>query len=117
MASMSLKQTMLVTLVCACSPRLVSPKPPVITDSDQCAVACSHMALMGCEEGKPVSVGAPCTIQAHCGGQTECVAGFCSITCEQFCRDTQEMGVWLAPGCVAKATSCSAIEKCALGED
>lgn len=73
---------------------VVKPDPKLPTDTDQCAPACENLRSLGCEEGEDLV-----------NGETDEV-----VTCEAFCKETQEKGHALNPTCVAKITACDQIE-------
>ena len=84
---------LLVTLVaCHTYGPVLPPMPTTPTDTN-CAGACEHLRVLGCEEGAPLPDG---------------------TTCEQFCKETQKQGHALRPSCVMKLKSCSpmAMEEC-----
>lgn len=93
----------------------VTPQPPVITDQMLCPVACEHIGPRGlkCEDGNPIDMGIVCKTIEDCN-KGSCVAGKCLVSCEQFCVDTENAGVWLDPGCVSTIASCDQIESCPL---
>lgn len=96
----------------------VTPQPPVITDSSECAAACTNLEKLKCEEGQPIDMGKSCKDAGQCqalpgDSKQYCgTNGHCMVTCTDFCKDTQGKGVWLDPACVAKITSCSQIDQC-----
>ena len=76
------------------------PTPPVPPDTDKCVSACANLTKLHCSEGDPIKMS---------DGSV--------VTCEQFCRDTQNQGVYLNPDCVSKVTKCSDVEtKCYVGK-
>ena len=93
----------------------VTPQPPVVTDQMLCPVACEHIGPrdLNCEDGKPIDMKVVCESTVDCKKGT-CVSGKCFVSCEQFCVDTENAGVWLDPGCVSNITSCDQIESCPL---
>lgn len=101
-------------------PGNITPVPPVITDSGDCAAACANLERLKCEEGAPIDMGKSCASAGQCLGldgkpdaKQYCgTNGHCMTSCTNFCIDTQEKGVWLDPACVAKITSCDQISTC-----
>lgn len=99
-------------------PGNITPVPPVITDSGDCAAACNNLARLKCEEGAPIDMGKSCQDASQCtsapgDSKQYCgTNGHCMVTCQDFCVDTQGKGVWLDPACVAKITSCDQINSC-----
>jgi len=78
-----------------------SPSPITPPDTDLCGKMCQKIGPNGlkCEEGesvydsdKPGPVDVP------------------NVTCEDFCRTTQDRGAFLNPKCVALVKSCDEIE-------
>lgn len=99
----------------------ITPVPPVITDQDQCITACNHLRDLKCEEGEPIVMQKKCLISAECDSGQVCSTvsgdksgGTCLTPCETFCRNVEDLGVWLSPGCVSLIVSCDKIEACAL---
>jgi len=92
----------------------ITPQPPVVTDQAMCPLACEHIGPTGlkCEEGNPIDMKKACNDTADCMKGAECFAKKCIVSCTQFCIDTENVGVWLDPGCVAGVTSCNEIETC-----
>jgi hypothetical protein len=78
-----------VGIFAACNDKQGPTGPHSPKDTDQCASACANFRRLGCEAGNPVK----CT-----PGDPEC-QGKVEISCEQFCKRTQEFGVWLNPAC------------------
>jgi len=94
-------------------PPPVTPVPPVVVDQDECQAACDNLNKLNCEDGKDIETHTRCLINAECGvGQTCSPKGQCIAPCVTFCRDTEEQGVWLDPGCVATITACDQIDDC-----
>jgi hypothetical protein len=90
-----------------------NPTPPVVTDSAKCSDACVNLKNLGCEEGNPIDMHTSCETDSNCGSGQVCSAlGKCMVTCEKFCKDSENQGVWMMPGCVAAASSCEAIQAC-----
>lgn len=99
--------------VAACKDhRPVTPTPPVIADTDMCDAACARMRQLSCPEARDVATGMECVADSDCAYGEQCVDRICFATCEQFCTDTQEAGVWLDPGCIAQITACESISSC-----
>jgi hypothetical protein len=76
---------------CVTIPTEVDP-----TNTANCTEACSHLALLGCEEGKPLLDGTSCTV---------------------FCENTQKAGHALNSACVMTIKACPEIEKCQINRD
>ena len=108
--------TVLMAMIFVGCPKGRSPNPPVIVDQNMCAAACNNIGPKGlnCEEGKPINVKRQCASTAQCSRGETCESGWCSVSCEQFCVDTENQGVWLDPTCVAKITSCDQVDACPL---
>lgn len=86
-----------VLLGCSPSAPVPRPKPVPPTDTDDCPAACAHLrgedgSGLSCPEGDRL----PPSIEYPKGA-----------TCEQFCRDSQDMGHSLRPSCVKRIKSCS----------
>ena len=93
----------------------VTPQPPEVTDQAKCKEACDHIGPKGlnCEEGMPIDMKKLCKVDVDCDTNQTCnVAGHCEVSCERFCIDTENQGVWLDPVCVAGVKTCSEIDKC-----
>jgi hypothetical protein len=90
----------------------VTSQPPVVTDQDQCVPACAKLKELHCADGEPIDMKKSCVIQAECGPGQTCSGGTCHASCEQFCRDTEDQGVWLDPICVSQITSCDQVDSC-----
>jgi hypothetical protein len=108
------KHIIFITLMLGCTPKPISPTPPVITDSEYCKSACLRLYELGCPEGNNVSVGIQCVADSDCNVGQQCEDRLCVVSCETFCIDSQRWGVWLNPTCVATLNSCDALESCAL---
>lgn len=85
--------------------RTVTPIPPVVTDQDMCAAACENLQRLHCPEGDPIDMGKACLLDVECQA-SHCLKGRCTATCEQFCRDTENAGVWLNPTFAKTITRC-----------
>lgn len=83
------------------APQQPLPQPAVITDTEHCGPACTHLMELGCPEGFPISV-------ATGDGGTR------QASCVEYCKNTQDQGIWLNPSCVETITTCSQIEDCAI---
>lgn len=100
----------------------VTPQPPVITDTSECAAACANLQRLQCKEGEPIDMGTTCASSLQClglDGRTDSkqycsIEGHCMVTCTAFCEETQAQGVWLDPGCVKNITSCEQVDSCPL---
>ena len=92
----------------------ITPTPPEINDQAMCKVACDHIGPEGlrCDEGLPIDMGKACLADTQCDTHQLCSAGRCIVTCERFCIDTENNGVWLDPTCVSTVKSCSEIDSC-----
>jgi hypothetical protein len=99
---------------CQCQPPLpITINPIEITDTNKCLPACENLRRLGCPEGQPVFNGETCQAGMGCNLGT-CIEAKCMATCERFCADMQDSGVWLNPTCVAEIQSCNVIEDCAI---
>jgi len=106
----------LVFLGCPREPS-VTPQPPVVTDQALCAEACQHLNKLGCDEGLPIDMGKDCMNTSDCNDKQVCSdEGRCVTTCEVFCVDTENQGVWLDPGCVSTIEICQDIENCPMAK-
>jgi len=94
--------------------RMVTPNPPVITDSALCGVACERLTQLSCEEGKAVSTGIACNGDWECSPGEDCVNRVCFDSCEHFCLVSQSHGVWFDLTCVSQINSCGEINFCPL---
>lgn len=90
---------MVVLIGCPSTP--ASPSPKVPTDTDWCKPGCEHLqrlpgrdGSLGCEEARVLELP---------GGEI--------VTCEQFCKETQNAGRNLYPSCWVKATKCEDVEE------
>ena len=90
----------------------VTPSPPVITDQYKCSSACARLQKLSCEDGNPIDMKKSCSVTYDCVPGQLCINNTCHVTCEDFCIDTQNAGVWLDPGCVSKINKCSEIDSC-----
>jgi hypothetical protein len=115
------------TSSCSCkysSVSAVPPGPPVatpatVTDQSICTEACGNLRSLGCAEGKPIDMRTSCTTSADCldlsnkpDPMQTCLYHKCTVTCETFCIDTENQGVWLDPACVKTIKSCKQIDQC-----
>jgi len=76
----------------------IEPDPipdPVIPSAEECEAACKNLKRLGCPEGNDFTDGE---------GRV--------VTCEAFCVNTQNKGHDLNPSCVAKVSSCEAVDSC-----
>jgi len=80
------------------SPTDVSPKTP--QDTEWCSVGCKHLQTLTGRDGK-----AGCEESRSLDGPNGEI-----VTCEQFCRESQDKGRNLYPSCWAEAKSCTDIE-------
>lgn len=70
----------------------VQPKPtPIVTDTEQCDLAQINLLRLRCPEGNPTKKGK---------------------TFSDFCKETQNNGIFLNPKCLATLTDCSQIDSC-----
>jgi len=101
----------LLLATCRQSPE-ITPQPPVITDQHMCSAACANLQTLKCEEGDPVDMKKKCAGSEDCVPGQYCLKGTCYVSCDDFCVDTQNAGVWLDPTCVSRIQSCKEIEMC-----
>ena len=102
-------------LGCPQGPLKVTPQPPEVTDQAMCKEACDHIGPKGlnCDEGRPIDMKMSCKSDNDCNTNQSCnSSGRCEVSCERFCIDTENNGVWLDPVCVAHVKSCSEIDGC-----
>lgn len=90
----------------------VTPQPPVITDQHMCSSACARLYSLKCEEGDPIDMKKSCESSSDCVPGQYCIRHTCHVSCEDFCVDTENAGVWLDPTCVSKIVSCSQVNSC-----
>lgn len=81
-----------------------SPAPIVPPDTDLCGKMCQHIGPkdkggLGCEEGMPV-------YDSDKPGPKDVP----NVSCEEFCRTSQDRGAFLNPRCVSLVKSCNDIE-------
>lgn len=90
------------TILISCIPKneVVKPSPKEPEDTEWCKAGCEHLmtlpgqdGLPGCIEGRPLYIST---------GET--------VSCEQFCRETQEKGRALNPKCWTTLNKCEDIE-------
>jgi len=89
-----------------CPPTRDTPSPAPIEppDTDLCGKMCQHLGPkakggLGCEEGEPVYD------SDHPGPKD-----VPNVSCEAFCRTSQERGAFLNPRCLSLVKSCAEIE-------
>ena len=100
-------------LGCPADQTKLSPHPPIITDQSLCPAACANLRKYSCVEGQPIDMKHSCDIDDDCHNiNQKCIASRCTTSCEQFCVDTENAGVWLMPQCLSTITSCSQINSC-----
>ena len=99
-------------LTVGCREKPITPMPPIVTDQAACPSACSNLRKLGCEEAQPIETSISCSTDSQCGRGAVCSMGTCLVSCEKFCIDTEDRGVWLDPTCVANVSSCSMIDSC-----
>lgn len=92
---------------------IVPGKPPEDQSESFCKVACQHLRELFCEQGYPVASKPDITCTKD-DIRVDCVS------CEQFCEDTVEDGVWLDGNCISQLLpaevtppACPEIETCA----
>lgn len=100
------------SLLLGCQEKPVTPMPPVVTDQAACPAACSNLRKLGCEEAQPIQTKVSCNLDSECGHAAVCSGGTCLASCERFCIDTENNGVWLDPVCVSSINSCSYVDNC-----
>lgn len=98
----------------SCPHQMVTPMPPDIKDQSFCKAACDHIGPtdLRCDEGMPIVMKGICNVNVDCDQNQTCQSGRCQVTCEQFCIDTENAGIFLSPSCVVGVTSCSQINDC-----
>ena len=99
-------------LLLGCQEKPITPMPPLVTDQAACPAACSNLQKLGCEEGRPIDMGMSCKDDSGCHVGHTCQAGKCVASCNKFCVDTENNGVWLDPICISGIMSCSQVEDC-----
>lgn len=87
------------TFACA-EPQIPNVSPIVPTDTNYCSSGCEHLqsltgrdGKLSCEESRPLHMPS---------GEV--------ISCERFCKETQDAGRNLYPSCWLEVTSCDQIE-------
>ena len=87
-------------LVLGCPPRdAVVPPPNPPPDTNLCGNMCAHLKQLGCEEAESVynnDLPGPPDVPNQ--------------SCEDFCTEMQDKGVFVNPRCVALVESCENIE-------
>ena len=94
---------------------MVTPVPDKITDQSFCKAACEHIGPNGlnCEEGLPIEMKISCKLDSDCEEGLTCSrSGSCQASCEKFCIDTENAGVFLLPACVVNVKTCADIDSC-----
>lgn len=77
---------------CSLPPTDTTPRPePVVKGTDYCSAAEKHLLAIHCSEGNPTKKGKSFT---------------------DFCKETQQNGIFLNPECLSKITSCDQIDAC-----
>lgn len=64
---------------------------PVVTDTQYCDLAQSHLIALKCDEGNPTKKG----------------KSFSTV-----CRETQDNGIFINPKCLSEVTTCDQIDSC-----
>lgn len=82
-----------------CKTQGTTPNPVSPPDTDLCGAMCDHLAVLGCEEGKPVY-----------DSDRPGLAGVPNMSCTEFCQDQQAKGTYINPRCVLKVEKCADIE-------
>lgn len=84
--------------------------PDPVPDTEYCWIACEHIGPsdggLNCPEGLPLEMKPDACAGADAGATGDC------ISCQKFCEDTQNNGVWLNPRCVVNIQECSQIDSC-----
>lgn len=87
-------------LVMTGCPATLRPNPVVPTDTDWCGKGCDHLMTLtgrdgqqGCEEARPLNMP---------DGSV--------VSCEEFCKETQDNGRSIHPSCWVDVTDCNLIE-------
>lgn len=75
-----------------------SPEPP--KDTSLCGAACRHLADLSCEEGKPV-------YNSDLPGPRDVP----NQSCESFCEEMQDKGLFVNPRCLLTIKTCDEIEE------
>lgn len=88
------------------------PQPPIVTDQNMCSRACDNLTKLKCPESQPIKLARRCSPQTKCDSGQSCVNGNCTVPCVTFCIQTQNVGVWLNPSCVANIRTCNDIDAC-----
>lgn len=102
---LSLLLLSLALFVLACpGPQAPGPTPVNPPDTDLCGAMCLHIGPkdkggLGCEEGEAV-------YDSDVAGPPDVP----NVSCEEFCKTTQNVGAFLNPRCVAKVKTCEEIE-------
>jgi len=90
----------------------ITPQPPIIVDQHMCSAACANLQSLKCEDGNYIDSKKHCDSTYECIPGQLCMSGTCHTSCEDFCIETQNAGVWLDPTCVSKINSCPEIDSC-----
>lgn len=98
--------------VASCGQFHNEPNPPKITDQHECVFACANLQKLGCEEGNPIQTKLSCATTSDCPLGQSCSGDVCTVSCAQFCIETENSGVWLQPGCTSRIVSCDQLQTC-----
>lgn len=79
-------------------------------DINECAPACAHLQKLGCDEGKDLIFPETCTVDTDTCSSGVCVEGYCTETCEMFCKAMVTEGRELGLECWQVISKCSEIE-------
>lgn len=83
----------LITSLFSCKLEPVYPaRPtPVVTDTNYCKVAEEHLLSLSCEVAKPTKK---------------------EVVFEEFCKQTQQAGVFINPKCLSEVKTCEEVDVC-----
>lgn len=88
------------------------PMPTQLTDQHECIPACANLQKLGCEEGNPILTKNTCTTSSDCPKGQTCSGDVCTVSCAQFCIESENAGVWLQPKCASQIVSCNQLQAC-----
>jgi hypothetical protein len=88
------------------------PNIEIQEDSALCKPACANVQMLNCPEGKGLVYPETCTSTSECAFG-ECIAGYCTESCENVCKSLINEGQFLGLKCWSTINKCSQIEdKC-----
>lgn len=92
--------------------QFATPNPTKLTDQNECIPACANLQKLGCEEGLPIRTRVACVTSSDCPNGQSCAGDVCTVSCAQFCIESENNGIWLQPTCVSHISSCTQVQDC-----